>query len=305
MTFIIHSAQLGTAVLPGVTGAAVEAQRETHRPATASNRWHRLASIARYMGSINITTTGIKDLLDQMPQGSGAAALPYPCVSLATKNLTCWNLLQDDVLPQLASGNVHEKLLVAKGLAALSELSWGGPGQPVQARVQAWPLSADGSASYWTKSQAAAPAAPPAESDFEVSSVTWGGVAITELSGLQLSIQAPTNPVHPVGKLYPTKLSAVPSSGVVAITARMQVPDLTLLRSWGEHFAGGAVGDLVIVCKNYAQAAERGSSTVTITLRGTAEAMGATGGRPGQSELMVSSVQDATDGTNPFSWETA
>lgn len=305
MSFIIHSASLGSTVLPGVTGHAIEVGRESHRPVTASNRWNRLASVARYLGTVNLTTTGIKALLDAMPQGSGAAALPYPCCSLAANNLTLWQLKQDDILPALASGSVHERMVIAAGLASLSELSWGGVGQPVQARVQAWPLSADGDASYWAKSQQAAPASPPLEADFEVESVTWGGVAIPEVGNLQLSIQAPINPVHPVGKLYPTKLSAVPSSGVVAVTARLQVPDAALLRSYGEHFAGGALGNLVITMSNFAMAAERGALSVTLTLRGTAEVAGATAGRPGQTDLLISSVQDATDGTHPFSWATA
>lgn len=307
MTFVVHAATIGTTDLPGVIGAAVESGRTAHRPVTASNPWNRLASIARYAGAVTLTTTGLKALLDKMPQGSGAAALPYPCMSLAgdAPGLTLWSLKQDDLLPKLASGTVHEKMVIGAGLLSLTELSWQGNGNPVQATARCLPLSADGAASYWTKSQAVAPSLAPLEADYEVTSVTWNGTAIPEVSGLTLSIDAPATVRHNVGKTYPQSLAGAPSGGVVGVTARIQCPDSALLRSWGEGFEGSALRSLVIVCKDFAQAAERGSSTVTITIVGTGEVVQAQRGRPDSVELLVTAVKGTTDASVPFTWATA
>jgi hypothetical protein len=303
--FVIHSAAIAGTFLPGVLGHAVEAGREVHRPETASNLFHRLASVGRYNGMATFQTSGIKALLDLMPQGAGAAQLPYPCLDLSVgSGLELWQLKQDNVLPKLATGTVHEKLVIAKGQLAITDFSWGGMGQPLIADLKCYPLSADGIASYFTKSAVAAPALPPLEGDYEIASVTWAGTAI-EVESFGLNIQAAVQPRWGNGKPYPQFLSSSPAGGVVSIGARLQVADSALFRSWGENFQAGAVGNLVIVAKNFALAAERGANTVTLTLRGVAEFQSLSGGRPGSGELQVTSLKDDTGTVVPLTWATA
>ena len=294
-TWLLDAAYLHTTALPGLSGAMVETKRELNEPVSASHRHQRLRSIARHAGGANLTTTGIKTLLSNMPQGSGATALPYPCASIASfaSGITLWAVQQDDILPQIAAGSVHEKMVITKGLISLLGWQWGGVGQSVSAQARITPLSSDGTAAYWAKTGAlAAPAAPPAETDFEVTSITWKGVAIPEVTRVEAAVDAPLQLFYPVQKIYPTRLVGAPAAGLIGHRVSLQVPDATLLRSMGENLDGP--GDLIIGMTNFAQAsATRGAETVSWALRATAEIETDERGRPNSSAMVFRGIQDS------------
>jgi hypothetical protein len=298
--FLIHSVVAGATALPGVVGSGSEVGKVTHEPATASNVFNRLRSVKRYAGTATFESTGLRALLDLMPQGS--PALPYPCADIASiaTGLKFYSLQQDDVLPRLKTGSVHELLTISAGQIAITRIGWDGVGEPITAQVRVTPLSTDGTTTYWPCTAVAAPSNPPLEADFEVTRMRFAGTDITELGNFDLSFNAPIALRYQVGKVYPQGLTLAPAGGLVEITASMQVPERSYHRTWGDAFQ--APGDLIIDCKNYAQAAERGATTCTMTLRCTGEVETNTDGRPSSTRLLFKSIKDDAGAGLGFAW---
>jgi hypothetical protein len=221
-------------------------------------------------------------------------------ISTIANGIAFYALQQDDVLPKLKTGTVHERLLVSAGQMSLSSLSWAGVGEPMIAQCRVTPLSTDGTSTYWPRTAVAAPAAPPLESDFEVTRVRYNGVDITELANFDLSFDAPLALRYQIGKTYPQGLTLAPAGGVVAIRARLQVPERSYHRSWGDAFQGPA--NLVVDLKNYAQAAERGATSYSMSLRSTGEVTQNTDARPSSTDLEFASIKDTTDASAVFTW---
>jgi hypothetical protein len=298
----IHAASIGASVLPGVTGQAIERQREKHRPDTAGNLWTRLDSLKRQVAMVSLTTSGVKQLLDLMPQGSGATQLPVPCLKLsAGAPLTLWSISNQDDVPLPTAGNVHEKLLINLGAVALRRLSWREPGEPVVATATCWPLSADGEASYWVPSQAALPTVPPVDNDYTLDAVSIGGTPIDNFGDLDLEIDCPWTPGFKLPKSrYPDYLSAAGARGTCSVKIGWRSRDRTLLRVWGEGYKSSAVQTVELTLRNYGQAAERGVTTLLMDLKCTVEATSIEDGRP--STVQVNCASLSTDGANPFRW---
>lgn len=310
--YSIHAAQVGATALPGITGQTIQRQREKHQPVTAGGMFHRLRSIKRQVGLVNLTTSGLKAILDLMPQGTGATALPYPHAKIGSgTELTLWGVKGEDDLSRRATGTVHEKLLISKGLLALQRIAWREAGEPAVATVNAWPLSTDGETEYWTASADASPPALVDESDFTLYSAKVGTagslVAIPEPTDLELAFEAPAVPRFGFpGARRPTYIAGAPSEGYLAIACSLKTPDRSLFRTYGEGFAGSAERVLELIFKNYGQAAERGTATVTLTLKCTVECTQADDAHPGSVNLLAQALNtDLTGAVWPFTWATA
>ena len=298
----IHAASIGATILPGVTGQAIERQREKHRPETAGNLWTRLDALKRQVGMISLTTSGVKQLLDLMPQGTGATQLPVPCMKLsAGAPLTLWAISNQDDVPLPTAGAVHEKLLINLGAVALRRLAWRESGEPMVATATCWPISADGEAPYWAASQAALPTVPPVDSDMTLDAVSIGGVPLEDVSDIEVEIDCPWTPSFKLPKSrYPDYLSAAGARGICAVRFGWRSRDRSLLRAWGEGYKGGAVQTVELTLRDYAQAAERGATTFKLDLKCTIEAASVEDGRP--STVQVNCASLSTDGLNPFRW---
>ena len=237
-----------------------------------------------------------------MPRGSGATILPVPCLKLdATNTLTLWALKGQDDLPLFDQSSVHEKMVISKGLLALRRISWREPGEPVVASLTGWALSADGITAPWVLSQAALPALPPTESDFTLDSLSIGGTALEDVSDLEIEFSAPWTPRWKApSHRYPGYLSSSAARGICEVTATFKSSDRSLLRAWGPGFKGAAIDNFALVFRDYAQAAERGITTIPLSIAGTVEVSGAEDGRPSSVQVKVSSL--STDGSNPTTW---
>ena len=298
----IHAAAIGATVLPGVTGLTAERQREYHRPESAGNLWPRLDAIKRQIAVVSLTTSGVKALLDLMPQGLGATALPVPCLKLSpAAPLKMWAISNQDDVPLPTAGSAHELLTVNLGPVVLRRLAWREPGEPVVATVTAWPLSADGVASYWAPSLAGLPTIPPVDADYTIDSVKIAGVEIDNLSDLDVEIDCPWTPrFRSPSSRYTDYVAAAGARGRCAVKIGWKSLDRTLLRVWGEGYKSGAVQTVAIVLRDYGQAAERGATTYNLDLKCTIEATSVEDGRP--SSVQVNCHSLSTDGLNPFRW---
>ena len=293
--YTLHAAQLGTTILPGVSGVAIDAGRQIHQSQGAGNLYARTASIARYAGKVDLTTTGLAAALGELDL---TAAIPAQ--KLATKNLTCWATKVDDVMPAYTAGSTHEKILIALGLITLNKLSWSRPGEAAVASLEAWPLSADGAAEFWTKSAAALPTQVGTDADYDLDSLTIGGTGYNLITDLELSPSSNPAPEWPARGIDPTFIRQAPATGPISIGMSFRSEDRSLLRTAGQHFSGGAVVSVVAVFKNFAPGAARGASTVTVTLTGLVHVAQATDARPGSVAVSVLGVS-ANGTTSPLS----
>lgn len=297
-TYGLHSASWGGTIIPGCTGQAIEVGRAARRIGNNGSRFARLASAGRYAHLATLTSRGIYTLLGKM--GTASTSLPVPAADLSVNGpliLSASN--EDDVLPTRAASG--ELMTIAAGLATCRQLSWGGVGDGIEMDLGVYPLSTDGSTRPWSLTSASLLALPTAEEEFDTVSITWGGAALVGAQAWRLSIDTAPQYLHNPGKLYPQYIRQRPATGPIEIVAEVTVPDRSLLRSQGEHFAGGAVANLVITAGAMQQAAGLAAATITLTLTGVAEIVAAADGRPGSSTLRVYAV--ATGATTvPFTW---
>lgn len=298
--FRIHAATLDGVKLPGCTGYAAEAGRQVAMFGTSGSPHRRLVAAGRYAQAISLTTGGLKTLLSKM---LAASAAPIPCASLATgTGLVIAASAVDPVLPADTAG-AAELLTVARGLMCLRSLSWQQAAGGVTCDVGVWPLSVDGQASGWSTAQGPIPALPTAEEDYDLHSITWKGGALDGLTGFQLGMSSNPQVEYNPGAIYPSFIRQAPATGNFAIDASFTLPDRAALRTYGEHFHGGAAGDLVVKFRPFAQAAARDSTAgneVTFTLSGVAEVTGASDGDPGSVQVNVHGMK--ADGTSPLTW---
>lgn len=302
--YAIHAAALGSTVWPGITGQAISKQREIHRPHTAGNSWNRLTSVKRQVNMGSLTTSGLKAVLDAMPQGT-TSGLPYPCLGLTTDALNLWAFKEDDTLPKFAAGSTHEKLVIAAGFLALKGVSWREPGEPAVAKVDFYALSADGTTSPWVASAAAAPSVPPAESDFELDSLAIAGTTLDDISDLELSYdtQVKLRWAKSFG-LYPTYISAL-TEGMIDVGLRFRCQDRSLFRTYGDFFFGGVKKTITLTFKDYAQGGARGTASCTLTLDALISADEADDGFPSSLMINAMAIKTTTDGVHPHTWTTA
>lgn len=299
----IHAASLAGTTLTGVSGQTIEVQREKHDPESPGNIWNRLKAIKRQSAMISLTTASVKQVLDLMPQGSGATALPVPCLKLsAGAPLALYTVSNQDDVPLPTAGSVHEKLLVNLGAVALRRLSWSEPGEPMVANLTAWPLSADGETLYWTASQVALPSPAAVDADVTLDYLTIGGGSPVEgISDLELEIDCPWTPRFKLPKSrYPDYISSAGARGICKVRLGYKAQDRSLLRAWGSGYKGSAIQTVELGLRDYAQAAERGTNVTKIELKCLMEVTGVEDGRPSTATVNCESI--SADGSNPFRW---
>lgn len=297
----IHAAAIGATILPGATGQTIERQRDHHAPESPGNVWNRLRSIKRQVGLVSLTSGGVAAILGLMPQGSGPTQLPVPCMALGANPLVLWAVANQDNVPLLEQTNLHEKISIAKGVLALRRLSWREAGEPVLATMTAWPLSADGEASYWSMTAEAAPTAPPVDADYTLDSLTIGETPVAPFTDLEVEIDCPWTPrfKNPKSR-YPDYIAGAGSRGICNVRIGWRSLDRSLLRSFGEGFSGGAVQVVELILRDYANMAQRGSNVFKLKLNCVIEAAQAEDARPSTVQVTCHSI--STDGTNPFLW---
>ena len=292
----IHAATWGTDRIPGCTGYVIDAGRETKLTGGSGAQYPRLASAGRYVQGVALTTQALGVIL---PKLGTSGTTPVPAASLSGQTLVIAEAIQDDVLPTLETNG--ELLTIPLGMIALTGLSWSEVGQGIDADLRVYPLSSDGDAAPWTATSATLPGLATNEEAYDVAGITWAGSALVGATGLRMSFDTRPEPRHNPGKIYPSYIRQAPATGLLVLTAEVTVPTRNLLRTYGAHFAGGAVGNLVVTCRPFAQAASRGALTVTITLAGVAEVVQSAAGLPGQTTLRITGV--STGGvTSPLSW---
>jgi hypothetical protein len=298
----IHAATLAGATLTGVTGQTIEVTREKHEPESPGNIWNRLRAIKRQSAMIALSTSSVKQVLDLMPQGSGATAFPVPCLKLsAGAPLALYTVNNQDDVPLPTAGTVHEKLLVNLGAVALRRLTWAEPGDPIVASLNAYPLSADGEALYWAASQVALPAQAAVDADCTLDYITVGGSAIEAIHDVELDIDCPWTPRFKLPKSrYPDYISSAGARGICKVKLAYKSSDRTLLRAWGSGFKGSSIQTVELGLRDYAQAAERGATVYKIELKCLMEVTGAEDGRPSSASVTCESI--STDGLTPFRW---
>lgn len=301
----IHAAAIGTSVLAGVTGRVIERSIDPHRPESAGNRWHRHNSIRRHKGGVNLITASVKDMLDRMPQGTGAAALDLPCVALGASPLYLWTVQNQDDVPLPTAGSTHELVTISKGVLVLKRLTWSSPGEPTIATVSVFPLSADGLASFWTLTQGALPAAPPVDADYTLKQITIdGGAALTEISDIETDFELPARPRFKApASRYQDAISLGGTAGLCGARIGWKTTDATLMRTWGDGYKGSAIATVELQLEPYAQAAERDTDALKllkIEIKGLLSIGNAEGGRP--NTYQVSGEALSADGTSPVRW---
>lgn len=298
--FRIHSASLDGTLLPGCVGYAAEAGRQVQKYGMSGSANRRLVAAGRYSQAVSLRTSGLKVLLSKL---LSAANAPVPCASLASgTGLLMAASATDSILPKDTAA-AAERLTITKGLIALRSIGFGEVGSEIVCDVGVWPVSADGDTSGWAIAQGAIPSLPSAEEIYSLHSMTWKGTSLDGMTGGSLTMSTAPTPMHNPGKIYPTYIRQAPTTGPIEIDAECTMPDRSFLRTYGEHFHGGAAGDLVIVFRPFLHAAARdtdGSEDVTFTLTGVAEVTGAEDGRPGSVKLAFHGVK--TDGTSPLAW---
>lgn len=297
--FRIHAATLGGTALPGCSGYAAEVGRSIAAFATSGAAHRRLIAAGRYAKAVDITTSGLFTVLSKL---GTPATVPVPCASLAghVGGLVLAASAQDSILPADTAG-AAELMTITNGLIALRGISWSQPGEACVCDVGVWPLSTDGAADAWTLTQGAIPALPASEEDYDLFSATWKGTALDGMTGLQLSIATNPQVEFNPGAVYPTMIRQAPSTGPIEVSAGFTLPDRAALRSYGQHFHGGAVGALALTFRRFSNAASHDAvNPVTLTLTGVAEVSQAQDGRPGSVSVTVHGVK--TDGTSPLAW---
>jgi hypothetical protein len=297
----IDAAQLGSTVLTGTTGRAMELTRDMHRPETAGNFWNRLSAIKRKGAVITLTTASAKQLLDLMPQGS-SPALPVPLVEITEgAPLTLWAIKDQDNLPLPATGVVHEKLVITKGVIALRRMAWAEVGDPTMLTATVWPLSTDGEAPLWTATEAAKPNLPPVDQDMTLEYLKIGSTEVDSISDLSLEIECPWQPRWKSPRaVYTDYLATAGPRGIIVVRASWRSMDRSLLRLWGDGFKDDAVQTITIATRTYGQLADRGDVTDAMDLQCSLEVSSVEDGRPGTVQVTATSI--STDGTNPFRW---
>jgi hypothetical protein len=299
-TYLVHAATLGASPqrLAGMTGVAVEAGRGKRLAAGAGNRFHRMAAATVYAQRLNLTTTGVKQLLLLLNQ-----TMATPCADLSTVGpLDCFAIKADDVLPADASGTVHEKLSIAKGLIYVPRFSWEKPGEALIAEVVAMPLSADGAASGWATTLVAAPTTPGVDADYDLATLTLGGATLTGVSGLEIRCDLSPQPQYNPGNIYPTYIRSVNSQGAIPISASFTCADRDLLRSAGQHFRGDAVQTLALTFQRFKpQAARDATDNFSMSLVGAVTIDSASDQRPGSVRVTIDGIT-ADGATTPFDW---
>jgi hypothetical protein len=296
------AAQLGATVLTGCVGGGSEITRNKHNPRTAGNTWERLRAIKTHAAQVRLETASLGTLLDFLPQG-GASNLPYPCKAVSSgSDILLWSLQQDDILPIPKAGSTHERTTIPKYFAHLSRIAWPGPGEPALSTLIVHPLSADGTATYWTRAAAAAPSLPGIDDDWTLDGLTIGGSAMEDISDFSLDIEAPITPRYKApNHVYPTIISAI-ASDVVRASMSFKSMNTALLRTYGDGFSGSAAVSVVATFRNYAQASTRGGSTKTITMSATVEATASDSGRSDSVQVLCEAIKSTTDANHPLTW---
>lgn len=299
-TYDIHAGLWNTTKLPGLTGAAVQVGRQTRIMANSGSPHRRLISAARYVQQVTLQTRALSTMLAKL---GTSGTDPVPCSSIAAVgNLVLGAAQQDDILPKYTSGSTHELMTIAAGLACLRDLSWSGPGDGVDCGIGIWPLSSDGGTSGWSIAAGALPSMPTAEEEYDLATAQWNGSDLLGMTNLRVSFDTGPSPIFNPGKIYPQYIRQAPTSAPIAVDASFTLPDRSVLRSYGEHFSGGAIANLVLTFKQFDQAAARNTSKiVTFTIAGVAEVTAASDGRPSSVNVTVHGI--AADGvTSPCTW---
>jgi hypothetical protein len=298
-TYMIHGATWGTTKLPGCTGYAIEVGRQTRMMANSGAQFTRLVAAGRYAHAIGLSTRALGTVLGKL---GTPATVPVPCANLNGQTLVLAAAGEDDVLPTLSA--TAELLTVPRGLIALRGLSWSSVGDGVECDLAVLPLSTDGDARPWTPSTGALPDLADDEEEWDVASIAWDGAALVGATGLRMSFDTKPEGMHNPGKIYPTFIRQSPATGPLEIATDITVPMRDLFRTFGEHFAGGALANLVVTAKPFKQAAARDSGvgkTATFTLTGAAEVVQVQDQLPGTVTLRVHGVSgDGT--TTPLNW---
>lgn len=301
-SYVIHAATWGTTKLAGCSGYAVSVGRSVRKMGNNGAINPRLISAGRYDHRVALTTRSLGTVLGKL---GSPATVPVPCASLSGQTLVLAVASEDDVLPVL--NGTAELLTVPLGLILLAGLSWAQTGEGIESTLQVLPLSSNGTSDPWSKTTGALPALATDEEEWDVSGISWGGSELLGATGLRLNMDTRPEGIHNPGKIYPTTIRQAPATGPIDVTADITVPDRALFRTFGEHFAGGALGNLVITAVPFKQAAARDSGagkTATITLTGAAEIVDVADQAPGTSTLRVHGI--STDGVTPsLNWAVA
>jgi hypothetical protein len=198
------------------------------------------------IGSILALLNGSTDLPTVVFSGSGASF--YGAQANA------------DQVGYSTSTGATQKWNAALGMAFMSGWSWTN-GNAAEASIRCLFRSSSGATDPLAQSLVTLPSLPTPAEAWAVSSITVGGVAVTNLLSARLSIDPKMAQVTDYGLAYPTQIYGAGPNGLLEIRLEIETSDQATIGT------GITTGDVIVTMIQFAQGGVFSATTKTFTLK--------------------------------------
>jgi hypothetical protein len=194
--------------------------------------------------------------------------------------------------PGWASGSTGKQVAMATGSAYVNRLSWS-PGAGAVVEVSAFGTSSNGTTSPAVESAVAAPAQLGSGTEFVLTALTVGGVAVPQIASLSIEVghKAENNlaSAYNLGLPQPLRVVSAGASGIIEITCTIETHDMTA------NLNGGAV--VVATFQDKALGGPGfGTGQVVVTLNGELlDDDDYSDGNPGSRTLQILAAYDGSN----------
>jgi hypothetical protein len=237
-TFNFNLVQINGTSLTGVRSSGLD-RRESQAVAATDGTLHQTsAPILRTAPRAGFSTLAVRALIGILTNGN----VPY----LALNGSTGWRgiALKIGTTPAYDAGTAHIARTMASGMVLLDGITWS-PGQPAEAAVSVFGLSADGTTDPVASATIALPTLPTAQEQCVLTTLTVNGQAITRVQSLSISIghqvENSADLCYLNGLPYPTQLQQPGVGGATEITCQIDTRDFAVAVANGTVVATFAV----------------------------------------------------------------
>lgn len=262
----IHAATIGSTVLPGVSGQAVEHTAEMTVAAGAGDHYARGHFTTQALTTVELRTRAIHTMLGKLELTTVSPQLNLADAGKSLELVFAKALTKGDGYEASASISYE----YAVGLGWLASLA-SGPGGIWQATLRAIPCSSDGTTAPGTRSASAAvPSLPTSTELYRTASVTVGGTALSRWADIGLEINAAAEPLYQGADLHPRDVLLGGPAGLIAHDLSIGVEELDVAYALAGQV--GAEVTTVIVLKPLSRDGTLGAgSNITLTHYGTVQ----------------------------------
>lgn len=273
--------------LTGIKGQGLE-RREKHLIEGNSGTLHQtFHCVRRGAPKASFSTVAVGALLALLSTSTDA-----PMKNIATA-LDLVYAAQEPTKPGYATtGHLCDR--IAKGHVYLSGLAWSKTGDGLEASVDAFGLSADGTTNPVAAATPTLPTDEPTEV-YALTSATLGGQAISQAESVTIAIDhRGENNIesicHSLDLPFPVLMATAGVNGQVAVEATLECNDLAV--------APSATGTLVLVFTKFAFGGTIGTGTITVTINAgmiREESKAAQHGSPATRRFKIMASFDGTN----------